>query len=306
MENLIDDRINLGFKNVYEKIFKKVKNENLLMEELFINDEKISNFLVDYKLEYDICISNNFYYYFYSCESIDDTNWGCAWRAIQTLLSSYLIFKNEFSLDKISFLKLFSTYFGKSSLLKIYGNILNDNKSSDKSNVDISLEKLKMSKFSPEESNSYWAEPFISYLISADFGINYENHRIVLVNSYPKYANAPNFIFQYCLEATNFFNFLKEYYSDDNKNKFPMVIDDSTYCYNIIGIAKSNVKENSENIYISIIFSDPHIYNIENYKKGIYILNFDKEGKQLNEEKSLNSKIYFNEKPWMLHFLTFK
>ena len=57
--------------------------------------------------------SENLIYYYYLSEGIYDLGWGCAWRCIQTLLSSLILNDYEYlktkdkNLSKISFENLF-------------------------------------------------------------------------------------------------------------------------------------------------------------------------------------------------------
>lgn len=196
-------------------------------------------------------------------------------------------------------MNLFKKYYKKDYLVDLYKRILEESDFNFDNNK-ILVQKLVESKFSPEQNSNYWAEPFISFLISYDFGVNSKYNKIILINSYPNYANAPESVFQTCLDSKAFFTFLESYYNDENSRKMPMVLDDSTYCYNILGLAK-NTKSKEES-FISIIFADPHIYK-QSYFEGIYILKFSEDGNQIDEEESVNSKIYFNKKSWMLHYI---
>ena len=88
-------------------------------------------------------------YFPYNCD-INDKGWGCAWRAIQTLLST--------TDTQIGFAELFTVFCRKEQLMKTL---------QEHRNVGEEVAKTLMEKkWAPEELANNWAEPFIGSLVS--------------------------------------------------------------------------------------------------------------------------------------------
>ena len=229
--------------------------EDLIEEnKSYTNLEKIEKFIVP---------EQDFYFYFYSSESVDDLGWGCAWRSIQTQLS---FFKCD-----IDFKTLFYKYGLRNELSKIYKrmNLIDENKPlpSFFNNV----------KFAPFENQSYWAEPFIANLIL--FNEKNIKGRLILINGYPN-AYAPVNVFEdKFYKPIEFFKLLEEHFSN---NKSPIVLDDSIYCFSIIGF------KSTTNTF-SLIFGDPHVGEIERGEMYIYELTYDFDGTLLIDNKELSN-----------------
>jgi hypothetical protein len=79
-------------------------------------------------------------YYPYNHE-IRDSGWGCAWRAVQTLLSTQDIF--------LSFEELYDRFCEKEDLMKIL-------EKSGKYNSEI-LDELRETDWAPVDISSHWA-----------------------------------------------------------------------------------------------------------------------------------------------------
>lgn len=230
-------------------------------------------------------------YYGYNVEDINDYGWGCAWRCIQMCLNNYLIsIKQEERM--LNFEKLFNEFGSKEKLLMIYKNMT-------KSEEIVKL--LNSAKFSPHELENGWAEPFIGQLVLFHFGVK---RSLRLINGYPKNANAPISVFN--PEKLKFEQFLNLLWNNfKNEENYPVMIDDASFAYCIIGISGS-WKDN-----ITLYIADPHIGKEAFPKFGIYTVTLDKYGKFISssvketDRKNLymfgcDRYIDFQEKPWMI------
>ena len=248
-----------------------------ILEKKFGSD-KLNDFL--------FCNLSHLYFYHYTCESVDDLNWGCAWRSLQSSLRFQLSLSNQ--TKDISFYSLFMKYGPKNTLMEIF------KKMCKKENKEEILEILSKKQFAPFENNNGWAEPFISQLVLYDFGFEGD---LILVNGYPKNSYAPKEVFDKTVDFKEFKEILKDHFSKANPG--PIILDDSYASIAIIGIKFSNDKEN-----IELMIMDPHASN--NPEDGLYIITLDENGefKQIEPEKLIlaSHSIYFsNNKPWMVY-----
>ena len=138
--------------------------------------ERLKNFL--------FCNLSHLYFYHYSCESVDDNIWGCAWRNLQSALRFQLSFTNQ--KKDISFYNLFMKYGKKDTLMEIFKKMY---KKEDKEKV---INILSNKDFAPFENSDGWAEPFISQLVLYDFGFEGE---LILINGYSNNNYAPKEVF---------------------------------------------------------------------------------------------------------------
>ena len=220
-------------------------------------------------------------FYYYNCESIQDFGWGCAWRTTQTFLS-FILSKNNITNKDITFKNLFLTYGGRNKLLEIYKKIYN--------NIPIYIQNTK---FCPFESLDGWAEPFISQLISYDFG--YKGN-LFLINKYNKRAYAPEEEFKIIYTFDEFISKIIDYFKKDNC--YPIILDDAQ-----ISICLAGVKTNEDGSYLLLIL-DPHVQQNEKGEKNIYYTRIEKDGGYIKKNNPqfnlLGHMIYFNkEKSWM-------
>ena len=257
---------------------KNLKNlaESLKLEKKF-GTERLTNFL--------FCDLSHLYFYHYACESVNDTNWGCAWRSLQSVLRFQLSLENKE--EDISFYKLFIKYGSKDTLIEIFKNMCQKD---DKEKI-VSI--LSRKEFAPFENSDGWAEPFISQLVLYDYG--YEGD-LILVNGYPSRSYAPKEVFDKTVNFDEFKTILKEHFSQ--KNLGPIILDDSVGSCAIIGI-KFNENENVE-----LMIMDPH--DAGSQDKGLYIITLDKNGEFVQIEPNLlvhmSQSIYFSKnKPWMVY-----
>ena len=251
--------------------------QSLILEKKF-GTEKLINFL--------FCDLTHLYFYHYVCESVNDLNWGCAWRSLQSALRFQLSLNNRE--EDISFYHLFIKYGPKDTLMEIFKKMC---KKQDKDKI-ISILSTKV--FAPFENSNGWAEPFISQLVLYDFG--YEGD-LILVNGYPSRSYAPKEVFDKTVSFNEFKEILKAHFSQ--KNPGPIVLDDSCASIGLIGI-----KFIEENGNVELMIMDPHVTG--NPDKGLYIITLDKDGEFVKIEPDAlvlaSRSIYFSKnKPWMVY-----
>jgi len=237
--------------------------------------------------------SNKLEYYFYNCETTRDYGWGCSWRCIQSILGTIRnilldeeIFENTLSnfSNLINFDNrfdtLFYTYGNKDLLLKLY-------LASYKTNTI--PEYLSNKEFAPHETEFGWAEPLIGRLILQDFGIESD---LLLLNDYKNFALAPVEVF----DKTISFEELKILLLNHFKNPFPVPIylDDTILTFCVIGAVE-------EKDILKIMILDPNIKNVDDCEKGMYVINFDKEGVNvLDNNNKLFRKLNLNKNSVMI------
>ena len=251
-------------------------SESKVLEKKF-GSERLQNFL--------FCDLSHLYFYYYGCESVNDIDWGCAWRSLQSALRFQLSLKNEDKGKDISFYTLFMKYGSKSVLMDIYKRMNNNEKN---------LYLLNQKTFAPFENQNGWAEPFISQLVLYDFGFEGE---LILVNGYPNQSYAPKEVFEKIVDFKEFKEILKNHFKKENPS--PIVMDDSVSSLGLIG-----VKFNEDNENIELMIMDPHATNEP--EKGLYIITLDEKGKFKQIEPGLlvlaSQAVYFSgNKKWMIY-----
>ena len=99
-----------------DKLILLPKSENTVLniEESKILEKKFG----DEIKEFSTVNLSHLYFYHYNCESVNDFNWGCAWRSLQTVLK-YQLSLSKKNLD-ISFYNLFMKYGDKRFLIEIF------------------------------------------------------------------------------------------------------------------------------------------------------------------------------------------
>ena len=251
-------------------------SESKILEKKF-GSERLQNFL--------FCDLSHLYFYYYGCESVNDIDWGCAWRSLQSALRFQLSLKNEDKGKDISFYTLFMKYGSKSVLMDIYKRMNNNEKN---------LYLLNQKTFAPFENQNGWAEPFISQLVLYDFGFEGE---LILVNGYPNQSYAPKEVFEKIVDFKEFKEILKNHFKKENPA--PIVMDDSVSSLGLIG-----VKFNEDNDNIELMIMDPHATNEP--EKGLYIITLDEKGEFKQIEPGLlvlaSQAVYFSgNKKWMIY-----
>lgn len=253
--------------------------ESKLLEKQF-GEEKIKNFLTSNL--------SHLYFYHYICESVDDSHWGCAWRSMQSVLRFQLSLSNQDKNKDISFYNLFMKYGSKDTLLEIFMK-MNENK-----DITGPLNELMDKQFAPYETDSGWAEPFISQLVLYDFGFEGE---LILINNYPSHSYAPKSVFSRTLTFKEFKELFINHFTQ--KNPAPIILDDSYSSISVIGI---NYDEKQD--VIELIIMDPHV--IGNPQNGLYIICLNENGDFINmipfKHVHCSRSVHFEPtKPWMAY-----
>lgn len=228
-------------------------------------------------------------FYSYNAETTRDYRWGCAWRAIQTSLSSYGIFQ--------PFNILFYMFGPEKNLEILYRNLYPN-------------DSLIFTKpFAPYDLTMGWAEPFVGQLVFHFYGITSD---LELVNGLPSNAHAPQMAFRHSpLDFATFKTRLENHFKQEKPA--PVMIDDGTLAMNIIGIA-------AEGTNTVLWISDPHIQEGVNQNPermvGLYTITLDNIGRQIDSSlKGINKEIlpfmmnehgyknlHFRNKHWMILF----
>lgn len=236
--------------------------------------------------------SSNVKFFPFNAEGIRDYGWGCAWRSIQTCLAAAGV---DLPLESLFHL------FGKESHLKF---LYSDKYSEGPLHHD--------KPFAPYELSSGWAEPFIGEMAFHFFG---KKAVLECVNGIPDSCNAPAAVFH---NAPISFPLFKErliaHFKEENA--LPVMMDDGSYAFCIIGIG---TKEDKTRLWIA----DPHIKPGANAAAGpnrtcgVFTMAFDADG--AIDECSLDgndswqrglftpedySHIAFNKINWMALFPT--
>ena len=230
------------------------------------------------------------YFFYYCCESVDDTNWGCAWRSMQSLLKYQLSLSNQNKDNEISFYNLFMKYGSKNKLIEIFMR-MKEGQNTEEKTLNVLLDK----KFAPFETDSGWAEPFISQLVLYDFGFEGE---LLLINNYSNNNYAPKEVFSRTLNFNEFKEELKIHFKQDNPG--PIIIDDSFVSLSIIGI-----QFNESNKNMGLLIMDPHA--IDKPETGLYIIILNDSGDclQIIPNKHVLASLavsFSHNKPWMAYF----
>ena len=216
------------------------ENENkvLNLNELNINDK----FGIEALLGFHKVNLSHLYFYHYNCESVNDLNWGCAWRSMQSVLKFQLSLSNQNKDKDISFYNLFMKYGSKDKLLEIFM------KMKEGQDYSKALNSLLDKKFAPFETKYGWAEPFISQLILYDFGFEGE---LILINGYSSHNYTPKEVFNRTLNFKEFKELLKTHFMQNNPG--PIIVDDSYISVSIFGVKFNEVNNNVE-----LLILDPH------------------------------------------------
>ena len=235
---------------------------------------------------------SHLYFYHYSCESVDDYGWGCAWRSMQSVLKYQLSVTNQNKDNEISFYNLFMKFGKKDTLIKLYEDM---KKKQDMNKKEDISKPLKNKAFAPHDIDNGWAEPFISQLVLYDFGFQGE---LILINGYPKYYFAPKEVFEKPIELSEFEELLKNHFMQ--KNAGPIIMDDGYSSISVIG-----VKFDEENSNMELIIMDPHAIN--DPKIGLYIVKLNSTNGDFieiipNNHVCASVSVHFSDKkPWMIY-----
>jgi hypothetical protein len=222
----------------------------------------------------------------YNAEGVRDYGWGCAWRAIQTLLTSHKITK--------SFQDLWE--FGSAARQKElyqakYGRPLVPNMADG-------IEQ----PFAPHELVNGWAEPFTGEMVLFAHGIN---ARLECVNGIPARATTPRSAFHRDpLTVDAFLQQLVDHHGF-------VMIDDGTTAMCITGARR--VDDGYE-----LSMADPHVKEAVPQGTGVYRIRLNAQGAQIGSSllsddscqvehlftPQLFQNVRFDHKSWMVLFST--
>lgn len=220
--------------------------------------------------------------YFYSSESVNDTSWGCGWRAIQTLLSPYY---SELNREVPDFRRLYQSYGSRDFLTKEYA---------------LHYPNGPQDWLSPHESYYMWADPFIGHMIAKSLGLS---STLLILHGCPETFSPA--IGDRLISFSELRGILEDHFNQDG---YPVMIDNGQFAMNIIGVGKE--KDN-----LLLLISDPHLRfdRDEQLLNGIYLIELDDQGNQIDriypEEDNHDSKLSyqslsFKDSKWL--FLTVK
>ncbi len=222
----------------------------------------------------EIFMATNVTFYPFNSEGVKDEGWGCAWRGIQTILSSYGI--------ESGFKEIFSIGGPLKNLRYLYGE-----KYPEK---DLPLVNERGFSFSPYETDTSWAEPFIGEMVLEAYKIDSE---LLSLYALPAYHYAPEQVFHQA--PLNFSSFKQKLISHfQQEEAAPVMIDDGMYAFTIVGV---QVFLNNQ---IGLFIADPHIDGQRGEsRQGLYTIRLDEEGKNV---VSASARLSFDKKPWMMLF----
>lgn len=179
-------------------------------------------------------------FYPYYSEGLEDypksnDAWGCAWRAIQTVLTSYQVKPEEMGIEK-----LFHLFGPRENLKAIYEHM----NPGDRRVAD------SHAKYDPYQIEKGWADPWVGQLILYFFGIS---SKIEIVNKPTEGNTTPeNF---YPSPHLNFTRFRDRLLTHFKENPVPVMIDDGEYAWNIVGVKQAG-KDNEDTV---LWIADPHV-----------------------------------------------
>lgn len=233
--------------------------------------------------------ANGATFYGYNAEGIRDFGWGCAWRTMQTSMSSYGV--------NIPFADLFHAFGPLQNLRRIYEDKYPN-------------EQLDLSRpFAPYDDDFGWGEPFIGEMAMHFCDIS---ATLEIVNGIPDACHAPRSVFHHPpLSFTDFKERLKHHFTSENPA--PIIIDDGNFTLNVIGVGY-------QGSHTFLWIADPHIgegvnrYPSEQTPHGLYTITLNENGDQI--ECSLYKDdmhqlpnigqcyqgLHFNKKRWMILF----
>ena len=276
-------------KYIRETLTLLPESENKVLN---IQESKILEkiFSIEKLKEFNLVNLFHLYFYHYKCESVNDLNWGCAWRSMQTVLKYKLSLSNQNKDKEISFYNLFMKYGSKEKLIEIFKKMREE-----QDNIEMLEKKLSEKEFAPFETDKGWAEPFISQLVLYDFGFKGE---LLLIDHYYSNNYVPEEVFSATLNFNQFKEKIKTHFKQNNPA--PIILDDSYISISIIG-----VKFNELNNNIELLIMDPHAS--DKTENGLYIIILDESGdfieKIPNKHVLASLAITFSyNKPWMAYF----
>ncbi|MCB1118834.1 MAG: hypothetical protein KDK65_02620 [Chlamydiia bacterium] len=182
--------------------------------------------------------------YAYASESVDDTSWGCAWRAIQTTLTAYLR-------GVPTFKELYETYGGRPFMQEQLDELYPEYKDQQ--------------WLAPHETWNMWSDPVIGKMILHSLGIP---STLVSLNGIAP-SKSPK-VTDVTIDYKTFRRLVLQHF---RKGGSPVMIDNSSYAMNILGAGKWGN-------HLYLLIGDPHL-NFErdaNPLNGLYVVELDRDG----------------------------
>ena len=195
-------------------------------------------------------IGKNIKVYAYSSEGADDTGWGCAWRATQTMLSSL-------DIEVPSYPDLYKDHCTKAFMQEQFAKLY-------------PREAKKNHPWkAPIEDWHMWADPFVARAILEKYGIK---GSLFAVNEAPKVLS-PN-VNDATYSFKEFRDLMVEHFE---KEGAALVIDNGSFALNVLGIGRDGDKT-------YLLIGDPHLLidRDDHELNGLYVVELDKEGKQVS------------------------
>ncbi len=192
-----------------------------------------------------------FLHYSYSSEGVNDTAWGCAWRGIQTVLSSF--YNGDVTLVP-PFKELYENYGGREFLEK---------------ELELRYDNLPDDEWlAPHEEWHMWGDVLVGQMIAQRLGMK---NTLVTLNAKPE-----SFMPKVSDKVTDFptlKRLIKQHFAHKG---FPILIDNGTYALNILGVGEKRDR-------FFLLIGDPHLnFERDNHPlNGIYIIELDRHGRQV-------------------------
>ncbi len=226
--------------------YSKIRSELLLDPSILRTTEIDTEHFIRWNEGRIQWMSDPVHLYTYSSEGVDDTEWGCAWRAIQTALASY-------EENVPGFVYLYENFGGREFLEKTAEE----------------LYVIDEEWIAPHESWHMWADPFVGQMILHDYGLVTE---LVALNGIVA-SNSPS-VHQGTIDYTSFKERVEKHFQE---NGCPIVIDNGTYAMNILGAG-------SDDDSFFLLIGDPHLILLrdEHPLNGLYIVELDVSGSQIS------------------------
>eukprot|EP01080_Neovahlkampfia_damariscottae_P008656 gene8656-603_t len=222
--------------------------------------EATSGLVELFSTENSVVCTKTDYFHYDSCNETDQ-GWGCAYRVLQSILSNL--------------------YYKQKKETKNTGHII-----PSIYEIQLQLEKIKLFKKKDVGSNK-WIEPPEIALYLQSLSINCDE--AVFYNPLNKQELKK--------ESTkiyhNFEELITKFYSHFEKNKTPIIFDDSIYAYSLVGIRRNKDE-------FQVLRFDPHNFdheNFESYKKSV-----ESKQRSIGGVKWIKIEQCFSSSRWMLAF----
>jgi hypothetical protein len=196
-------------------------------------------------------------YFSYDAEGIEDNGWGCAWRVIQTCMSSLPQDARK------SFLELYEHFGNEGRLRSIYYT----------RHVSHPLER-ELGILAPQNRKSGCASIFIGPMVFHSLGLDAD---LQVVNGIPA-TNSSRLVFpSISLSLNDLRTQMKAHF--EKKPALPVMIENETFTFAIVGYGEDRGDTNHFRFWVA----DPHVEKGVNRKEspdvGLYTIEYDNEGR---------------------------